>query len=402
MFKKHNKIKNIKFICICSIILILLLIIIYLCLNTEIIIKNDFDNISKISNNESNTYSSDLMVALGPCLRIEITANNMNLLGIIVTGNAGQNIFNNGKNIDIVNIGKYISTPLPTTQPTQTTSTNPEPSIVSNTELSDLFMQTIGINYLSCDFNENIKDSNNNIILRCIDSVWSQIESNMKTTIYDQILDSTKMFKTPDNTQTTLFINIPQEPSKPVITMPIDSPPTADIISTNNYIGYIVLCLNSNIDNTIMLNSLKMNVFGLNNESIAMWQINDVVDPSTNFLKFILYKPYKPHTPSKSNTSNFININSNEKFLDIPPVSINTSMLTTTNLTSEDENPTTNPITTNPITTNPITTKPITTNPNTIEFTDYGYKIFSNPHTNLFQQDFNGTSNIYSPYIYYD
>ena len=318
-----RKIKNIIFIIICSILLLLIIVYLYSStekfqippLNTDVNQNNStpiFTDYTFTNNtvpntdtyNDTNTNTSEFMFALGPCLKIEITANNMNLLGIIVTGQGGNNIFNNGRNIDFVKIGKYITSSLPTTQ---TSTTNPDSSIVSNTNYNDLFMQAIGINNLSCDFNKNIKDSNNNIILRCFDSFWSEIESNMKTIIYDQILDSTKMFRTPDNTQTTLIVNIPQAPSQPVITMPTDSPNPTDIIisNNNNHIGNIVLCLNSNIDNTIMLNSLKINVFGLNNESIAMWKINDVVDPSTNFLKFILYKPY---IPIQTSSSNFINI----------------------------------------------------------------------------------------------
>jgi hypothetical protein len=51
--------------------------------------------------------------------------------------------------------------------------------------------------------------------------------------------------------------------------------------------------------------------------------------------------------------------------------------------------PTTNPITTESITTSALTTKPILMN--------NGFKI---PQTNLMQSNFNGSSNVYSPYIY--
>ena len=385
-----RKIKNI--IIICSILLLLIIVYLYSStekfqippLNTDVNQYNStpiFTDYTFRNNtvpntdtyNDTHTNTSEFMFALGPCLKIEITANNMNLLGIIVTGQGGNNIFNNSRNIDFVKIGKYITSSLPTTQ---TSTTNPDSSIVSNTNYSDLFMQAIGINNLSCDFNKNIKDSNNNIILRCFDSFWSEIESNMKTIIYDQILDSTKMFRTPDNTQTTLIINIPQAPSQPVITMPTDSPNPTDIIisNNNNHIGNIVL--------------------------------------------------YKPYIPIQTNSSNFININSNEKFLDIPPVSINTAMLSsgfsldTTITTSSTTSPnTTSPNTTSPNTTIPNTTSPNTTSPNTTsphtnttlpntsttspktkELKEHLYKI---PNIKLFQSDFNGSSNIYSPYIYY-
>ena len=373
------------------------------------------------------TNKKELVFALGPCLNFEITANNMNLLGIIVVGKRGDNIFNNDINStsinDIDKIGNYITTPLSTTQ---TTSTNPEPSIVSNTKFSDLFLQTIYINNLSsCNFIDNTKDSNNNIILPCVNRYWSEIENSMKVYDYNHILDSTKMFRTPDNTQTKVLINLPQAPNQPIMTRPINSPRPTELFINNTHISSIILCLNSNIDNTIMLNSLKINVFGLNHESIAMWKINDVVDPSTNFLKFILYKP---HTPIPTFSSNFININSNEKFLDILPESINIDMLSSSNTeTSPSPNTSTttttspNTTTTSPNTTttspNTTTTKPnttttspnttttspniTTTRPNTIELTDHGYKIPKKPYTNLFQRDFNGSSNIYSPYIYY-
>jgi hypothetical protein len=73
---------------------------------------------------------------------------------------------------------------------------------------------------------------------------------------------------------------------------------------------------------------------------------------------------------------------------------------------------TTNPMTTNPMTTKPMTTKPMTTKPMTTKpmttnpinnlnvssnLMNNGYKI---PQTNLYQQNFNGTSNVYSPYLH--
>jgi hypothetical protein len=347
------------------------------------------------------TNKKEFVFALGPCLNFEITANNMNLLGIIVVGKRGDNIFNNDINStsinDIDKIGNYITTPLSTTQ---TTSTNPEPSIVSNTKFSDLFLQTIYINNLSsCNFIDNTKDSNNNIILPCVNRYWSEIENSMKVYDYNHIFDSTKMFRTPDNTQTKVLINLPQAPNQPIMTRPINSPRPTELLINNTHVSSIILCLNSNIDNTIMLNSLKINVFGLNKESIAMWKINDVVDPSTNFLKFILNKP---HTTIPTVSSNFININSNETFLDIPPESINSSMLTglddksisflTTTTTTTRPNTTTKP---NTITTSPNTSS---TCPNTTKLTEH---VSKNPYTNLFQRDFNGSSNIYSPHIYY-
>ena len=55
---------------------------------------------------------------------------------------------------------------------------------------------------------------------------------------------------------------------------------------------------------------------------------------------------------------------------------------------------TTNPMTTNPMTTNAMTTNAITTKP---KLMNNGFKI---PQTNLLQNNFNGSSNIYSPYLY--
>jgi hypothetical protein len=69
----------------------------------------------------------------------------------------------------------------------------------------------------------------------------------------------------------------------------------------------------------------------------------------------------------------------------------NTTNSNTTNTNTTSTN-TTSPNTTRPNTSTTIPT-PTTTKANTVELT--------NSHTNLFQRDFNGSSNIYSPYIYY-
>jgi hypothetical protein len=424
MFIKNNKIKII--ICICFIILLLLIVYLYsniekfdiTTLNEIQIQRGPMKTLStaEIEKHEANRekYKSfginkkELILSIGPCSKIEITANNMNLVGIILVDRFRNNIFNNNMyKIGINdNIGKYISTPVPTTP--STISITPDPTRLYNTNINDLFLQTNKINNLTCDFNQNIKDSNNNILLPYIASV-NHVTYDIN--IENYILDPKIMFTTPDNTQTTLEINIPQEPNQLLSPSLIDGVLRANSFKHTTHLSSIILCLNNNIDNTIMLNSLNINVFDLNNESIAMWQINQVVDPATNFLRMILNKPNDGQDLSMYN----------ENFLDIPaiPGSINTSMLlsndTVTTTTKPDTTTTkSNTTTTKPDTTttksNTTTTKPdttttksntTTTKPDTIELKTNESKISQNPYTKLFQQDFNGSSNIYTPFIYY-
>ena len=62
----------------------------------------------------------------------------------------------------------------------------------------------------------------------------------------------------------------------------------------------------------------------------------------------------------------------------------------------------TTPMTSTTTSTTPMTstTKPMTST--TSPMTTHGYKISKNPQTNLYQQNFDGTSNVYSPYIYHN
>lgn len=46
------------------------------------------------------------------------------------------------------------------------------------------------------------------------------------------------------------------------------------------------------------------------------------------------------------------------------------------------------------------TTIPMTSS--TFPMTTNAFKLSKNPQTNLYQQNFDGTSNVYSPYIYHD
>ena len=77
-----------------------------------------------------------------------------------------------------------------------------------------------------------------------------------------------------------------------------------------------------------------------------------------------------------------------------PAMTSTTPTMTSTTPTMTSTTPTI-PITTSPITTSPMTS---TTSP----MTTHGYKISKNPQTNLYQQNFDGTSNVYAPYIYHN
>ena len=62
-------------------------------------------------------------------------------------------------------------------------------------------------------------------------------------------------------------------------------------------------------------------------------------------------------------------------------------------------------MTTNPMTTNPMTTQPMTTQP--MPVTTLSNNILQNgttssPSTKMYQRNFDGTSNVYSPAIYYN
>jgi len=168
--------------------------------------------------------------------------------------------------------------------------------------------------------------------------------------------------------------------------------------------------LNNTLDNTVMLNSLSVRVYDLNNSIISKWYLNtskQTIDPSTNFLTMILPSSYPTttnQTPTQSNVSNFANIKKNTlKFADIvaspSDISLASIILVPTN---------TEPTTTQyqSVTTNPMTTQyqPINTQYMDIQSTSNNgiqeTQKYLSPSTRIFQHNFKGTSNVYVPVIY--
>jgi hypothetical protein len=307
------------------------------------------------------------MPAIGPCSRVEITANNINLAGILILDQYGNNIFNNNyvkSNLSDIN-GTY--------------SSSPDELRISRDLWSNLFKQTYNIvieDGASCDFDSNNTDSYNPnmYMLKCTNTNTNRI-SNYP-------IDKTQIFS-PLNTESltsTISVDIPQT---------ANNNPLPPNISISN-ISRIVLCLNNQIDNTIMINSLNIRVYGLDNSIIAKWNVSQTIDPATNFLTFILPSSY-PTTTTQSNVDNFVNIKNNKlKFADVVA---NPADVVFDNLLLV-------PITTNQPMTTPqstISRKPTSTYENDILQNNR----YLSPSTKIYQHNFNGTSNVYSPVIYY-
>ena len=232
-------------------------------------------------------------------------------------------------------------------------------------------------------------------ILKCNNSI--------NNSILQYRIDKTKMFSPPDTQKytSTISINIPQIANKPL--------PTNITISN---ISRIILCLNNQIDNSVMLNTLRVRVYDLNNNVITKWYVSEIIDPATNFLTLVLPSSYPITTKAnssnfanvKKNRSNFVNLKNALKFVDVvaKPDDVVLSALILVPTTTQPT--TTQPTTTQPLygqttTTQPLYVQPTTTQPlsnnNALQ-----NKIKSSPSTKLFQRNFKGTSNVYSPAIY--
>ena len=150
-----------------------------------------------------------------------------------------------------------------------------------------------------------------------------------------------------------------------------------------------------------MLKSLRVNLYNLENKIIADWSVNESFDITPNYITFILNSPTPNITqnsndlplPQPTGISSFANVtNTKSHFIDILPNSFSASdIILASNINSEITVP-------NTTTTLPNTT---TTLPNTTT-TTFEYKNSENPKTRLYQKNFDGSSNIYSPYIYHN
>ena len=404
-----------------------------------------------------------ILPSIGPCDKVIIRAANLNLAGILILNQWGNNIFNN----DYVKLAandidaSYVLMNFEA----QTTSS------VLTDNVSSLFNQTyyMTFNNMSCDFDNMIEELPGTdpkyVNFNCYD-----LENNASKRYG---FDKTQMFTTSNNDVTEITINIPQE--------------------ANNNISRIVFFLNNQIDNSDMLRTLGIRILKKTENSppssLANWSLTSYVkpitDPITNVTSFILTNipretnivtfslPSAPTTPTDTTypsttlgTSKFKNINSNsEKFVDViaksatkelipvPPIPVPSEQVietgtgtTTTSSptgtgTTTTSSPTSSPTETGTTTTSSPTetgttttssptrtgttttssptrtgttttsspTRTGTTTTSTIPLTTYGYKIQTpinqsdnGTQTNLYQKNFDGTSNVYAPYIYYN
>ena len=164
--------------------------------------------------------------------------------------------------------------------------------------------------------------------------------------------------------------------------------------------------MNNQIDNTAMFKNLNIKAYNLTNNIIARWDISQTIDPDTNFLTLILPSSYPVTTQSskfaniKKNRSNFVNITNRLKFADVVAKPADVILTNLVLVPTSTQSMTTNPMTTNPMTTQPMTTQPmpVTTLSNNI----LQDGTTSSPSTKMYQRNFDGTSNVYSPAIYYN
>jgi hypothetical protein len=289
--------------------------------------------------------------AIGPCSRVEIISSNINLAGVLILNQYGNNIFNNN----------YVKSNLSDI----TGLINAIPLSISN--INALFGQTNNIfipNNSFCDFNSNITDTNNpnNYILNCTNINNSDIKTQYS-------INPSLMFSSPN--ASTISINIPQTAN--------NNPLPPNITLSN--ISRIILCLNSKINNSVMLNNLDIRAYDLNNTIISKWNVSEkYIDPATNFLTLVLPSSYPVTTKSnvsnfaniKNNRSNFTNIKNRLKFADVVAkpedvVLAQIILVPTTTQPMTTQPMTTFPMTTQPMTTFPMTTQPMTTQPMTTQ-----------------------------------
>ena len=335
---------------------------------------------------------NQILPAIGPCKTLRISSLDLNLAGVLIFNQWGNNIFYNSKiQLSQTQITGFYRQQIVTTNES-----------IESTDISPLFENTHNMQFNNeiCNFDKTFENTTPGYY------VFSCINLNIKNTreAYYAI-EQRKMFTTPQNTKTDVFINIP-------------------IINQNNInITKIILFLNPELNNLNMLNSLQIELID-SNDSLIKWStvkttINNV--PPISVITFSLESNTNTII-TQSGGSSFQNINSiKEKFntlnLNISnidnidnnkviPVPLDTLQSGTTT-TSQSGTGTSGTTTTSQSGTGTTTTKYNTAS--TIPLTTYGYKmnnslnpLDSNSQTNLYQKNFDGTSNVYAPYIYYN
>ena len=408
----------------------------------------------------------NILSSVGPCSRIEIISNNMNFAGLLILNQYGNNIFNNNyitsKLTDIS--GNIMSTSLTPINSSASVSTiaNTNPMSISNA-----FAQTYNMilnNIDSCNFDIDTTNTPNATNLNNNYNICNKPNYIINPN------DSSKIFTTSSGTNTNLSINIPQ-----ITNTNIPLPTNMQI----NNISKIIFCMIKNINNDDMINSLKINIYDLNNKPIAEWNdIRTII--STNFLTLALPPLISNTIPNstQTNVARFVDIKKSYfsdvfankvSYSNYYPASVNTSFTTMPN-SSTSYSTMGNSVSSTPYSTmgNSLSssTMPYSTSYTNVvkgsfpelqsitsfmndiksmfpdisqnqikDLIDSGIDInklkanneiinnnesiddngnvlnskgihlsnnFKGPSTNIMQVDFTGTSNIYSPYLYYN
>jgi len=245
--------------------------------------------------------------SIGPSSRIEIISNNMNFAGLLILNQFGNNIFNNDYVTSELNdISGSISTvvlPQISSSPSISNSTiaNSNPMNISNA-----FAQTYNIilnNTDICKFDSNNTDTTN---IPNATNLNNNYNICNKPNYIINPNDSSKIFTTSSGIETKLLINIPQIANTNL--------PLPTNIQINN-ISKIIFCMIKNINNDDMINSLKVNIYDLNNILISSWNnistnaLNNF-STSNNFISLAI--PPTTNSPQITPTQT-----SNSKFVDI-------------------------------------------------------------------------------------
>jgi len=395
---------------------------------------------------ENNIVNIKKLPAIGPCKQVIIRAGNFNLAGILILNQYGNNIFNN----------YYVKL-----EPEEIKASYVLMNFTDGTtsaelkNVSSLFNQTSYMHFDNEKCNFETKDQSfpspkNLLHFRC-----TNLNNKSLSRLYE--IDKSQMFTTPINKVTELTIDIPQIAN--------NNPLPSNMSIPNINISRIILFLNDQIDNTDMLKTLEIKIKKTDNSDLASWSIDtENLNIKSEIITFSLPSTNNPSTTlGTSNFKNinskpdkFININSKpDKFINIidiianmvsnndiipAPLDTNTTqpLVTETTPTGTGTTPTgtgttpsgtgttpsgtgttptgtgttpsgtgTTPTGTTPTGTGTSTTRRATSS--TMPITTYGYKIQnsqntseSGPQSNIYQKNFEGTSNIYTPYIYYN
>jgi hypothetical protein len=274
----------------------------------------------------------NILSSVGPCSRIEIISDNMNFAGLLILNQFGNNIFNNDYITTELNdiSGNIVSTILSPLSSSASMSTIANSNTILN--VKNAFSQTYNMilnNIDNCKF-----DSDN------IDTINIPNATNLnnnynicnKPNYIINPNDSSKIFTTSSGTNTNLSINIPQ-----IANTNIPLPTNMQI----NNISKIIFCMIKNINNDDMINSLKINIYDLNNKPIAEWNdIRTII--STNFLTLALPPLISNTIPNstQTNVARFIDIKKSYfsdvfankvSYSNYYPASVNTSFTTMPN-----------------------------------------------------------------------